>query len=49
VPLYNPQNFKANPTNVFDDIISVNVLAVPASVPQNIAGLPRDTAPKRPD
>ena len=33
VPLYNPQNFKANPTNVFDDIVSVNVLADPRERP----------------
>jgi FkbM family methyltransferase len=48
VPLYNPQNFKANPTNVFDDIVSVNVLAIPANAPQDVGGLPRVTPPKRP-
>lgn len=41
VPLYNPANAKANPTNVFEGIVSLNLLAIPASVPQDVAGLER--------
>jgi hypothetical protein len=46
VPLYNPNNFKGNPTNVFERIVSVNMLAIPASVPQNLEGFERVAVPK---
>jgi FkbM family methyltransferase len=46
VPLYNPANAKANPTNVFEGVVSLNVLAIPASVPQSVAGLERVIVPK---
>lgn len=47
VPLYNPNNFKGNPTNVFGGIVSVNMLAIPASVPQNLEGFERVAVPKK--
>src|SRR5215212_2332088 len=46
VPLYNPGNFKQNPTNVFEEIVSLSLLAIPASVPQEVAGLERVTMPE---
>lgn len=53
VPLYNPANFKGNPTNVFEDIVSLNALAVPAKMAPQILGLlrieiPGDPAPTEP-
>jgi FkbM family methyltransferase len=45
VPLYNPANFKANPTNVFEGILSLNALAVPAKMAPRILGLPRLAIP----
>lgn len=37
-PLFNPRNFLANPDNVFGDIVSWNMLCVPAEVPLTITG-----------
>ena len=48
VPLYNPANFKGNPTNVFEGVVSLNVLAVPVSVRQDIVGLERVDVRLRP-
>jgi len=45
VPLYSPTNAKGNPTNVFEGIVSLNVLAVPSTVPQTIDGLERVEVP----
>lgn len=47
VPLYNPGNFKQNPEDVFPGVISLNLLALPKSVPQNVEGLERVTLPRR--
>jgi FkbM family methyltransferase len=45
VPLYNPANFKANPQNVFEGIVSLNALAVPAKMAPQVLGLPRIDIP----
>jgi FkbM family methyltransferase len=34
VPLYNPDNFRENPLNVFGDIVSLNVLCIPTEAEQ---------------
>ena len=47
VPLYNPANLKGNPTNLFEGIVSLNLLAVPASVPQEIVGLEKVAIARR--
>jgi hypothetical protein len=38
-PLYNPDNFLRNPHNVFGDVVSLNLIGLHASMPQDIAGL----------
>lgn len=38
-PLFNPNNFAANPVNVFGQIVSLNMLCVPRAWQQNITGL----------
>jgi FkbM family methyltransferase len=48
VPLYNPTNARGNATNVFPGVVSLNVLAIPSTVPQEVAGLERVTVPARP-
>ncbi len=47
VPLYNPGNFKENPEDVFPGTISLNLLALPKSVQQNVDGLERVAVPRR--
>jgi FkbM family methyltransferase len=46
VALYNPDNFKHNPVNAFPNVSSLNMLAVPATVSQTIAGLQRIAIPR---
>ncbi len=38
-PLYSPHNFRQNATNVFGDKVSINMICIHKSVPQNIEGL----------
>jgi FkbM family methyltransferase len=38
-PLFNPDNFLKNPQNVFGDTISMNMVCIHKSIPQNIDGL----------
>ncbi len=47
VPLYNPANFKGDAEDVFPGTISLNLLALPKSVPQNVQGLERVAVPRR--
>jgi hypothetical protein len=37
-PLFNPQNFRRNGTNVFGNTVSINMLCVHQSVRQNLEG-----------
>jgi FkbM family methyltransferase len=37
-PLFNPQNFAGNPQNLFGNVVSVNMLCCPKSLPQQIQG-----------
>ena len=37
-PLFNPDNFLKNPNNVFGDTVSINMVCIHKSVPQNIEG-----------
>jgi FkbM family methyltransferase len=37
-PLFNPSNFRQNPTNVFGNTVSVNMLCIHKSTPHNLAG-----------
>jgi FkbM family methyltransferase len=37
--LFNPNNFLKNPQNVFGDTVSINMVCIHKSVPQNIEGL----------
>lgn len=43
--LYNPQNFARNPTNVFSNVISINLLCLPKERQQPISGYRRVTGP----
>jgi len=43
VPMYRPENFRANPVNVFENIASHNIFCVPAERAQVIKGLPELT------
>ena len=38
-PLFNPDNFFANPANLYPGIVSVNMLAIPRERTQNVTGL----------
>ncbi len=38
-PLYNPNNFRQNADNIFGDKVSINMICIHKSVPQNIEGL----------
>ena len=38
-PLYNSDNFMHNPTNVFENIISINLLCLPKDSPRGVHGL----------
>lgn len=38
-PLFNAGNVRANPTNVFGNILSINLLGIPAERPANIRGM----------
>jgi len=38
-PLFNPSNFTGNPVNVFGQVVSVNMLRLPKTVPQQVSGL----------
>ncbi len=40
-PLFNPDNFAKNSENVFDNIVSINMLCVPKETPMKITGLER--------
>jgi FkbM family methyltransferase len=44
-PLYNPQNFFGETENVYPNIVSVNMLCLPRSLPQSIQGLPEVVDP----
>jgi FkbM family methyltransferase len=44
-PLFNPQNHFGAAENIFGRIVSINMLALHASVPQNITGLREITSP----
>ena len=44
--LYNPDNFLRNPTNVFGNVISMNLLCFHSSTPHNIQGLPAVEPPQ---
>jgi hypothetical protein len=37
-PLFNPQNYFAAADNVFRGIVSINMLGIHASIPQNLTG-----------
>jgi hypothetical protein len=39
-PLFNPNNFFQNATNVFGNTVSANMLCVHKSIPQKLEGLP---------
>lgn len=39
-PLFNPNNFAGNATNVFGQIVSHNMLGLPRSAAQHVSGLP---------
>ena len=45
-PLFNPQNYFGSTENVFGRTVSVNMLGLHASVPQDIRGLPEITNPE---
>lgn len=38
-PLFSPHNFAGNPVNVFGRIVSLNMLCLPKTVPQQMSGL----------
>ena len=40
VPLFNPNNFLKNATNVFGNIVSVNMVCVPKKTPHTLDGFP---------
>lgn len=44
-PLFNPNNFRGNPENLFPNIVSTNVLGVHRDTNSNINGLPRVDIP----
>jgi hypothetical protein len=44
-PLYNPQNFVGETENVSPNIVSVNMLCLPRSLPQSIQGMPEVVDP----
>jgi FkbM family methyltransferase len=48
VPLFRPQNFFRNTTNVFGPIVSANMLCLHESIPAQIAGLPAVEVPASP-
>ncbi len=41
--LYNPDNFFSNPENVFGNIVSINMLAIPNTLSVNVSGFSRVT------
>lgn len=43
--LFNPNNFKGNPTNVFGNVASLNMLCVPKGMPRNLEGFKRIKVP----
>ena len=45
-PLFNPQNYFGVAENVFGRILSINMLAVHASIPQNLTGFRQITSPQ---
>ena len=45
-PLFNPDNFLKHPENVFDTIVSINMLCVPKHTAASINGLPRVDLPR---
>lgn len=47
VPLYSAKNYKGNPEDIFPGIVSLNLLALPKSIPQEVAGLERVAVPRR--
>lgn len=44
-PLFNPGNFFSEQENLYPDVVSMNMLCVPRSRPQNITALPEVTDP----
>lgn len=44
--LFNPANHFQNPTDVFHQVVSTNMLCVPANVQQNLAGFKEITDPQ---
>src|SRR5262249_40109323 len=44
-PLFNPGNFGGNPTNIFGQIVSMNMLCVPKSTAPPVMGLARVALP----
>jgi FkbM family methyltransferase len=45
-PLFNPQNYFGAAENIFGRIVSINMLAVHASIPQNLTGFRQITSPQ---
>jgi FkbM family methyltransferase len=45
-PLYNPANFLGNPTNVFGNVASFNMLCVPREMATQVSGMPEITSPQ---
>lgn len=45
-PLYNPDNYFKNPSNIFGNIVSVNMLCIPEEKPVEINGLRAVTGPE---
>jgi FkbM family methyltransferase len=44
-PLYNANNFRADADNIFGDKVSVNMIGIPAEVPQSLSNLREVTGP----
>jgi FkbM family methyltransferase len=45
--LYNPRNFDGNVTNIFGNIVSINLLCLPKEATTNVAGLRPVSGPKQ--
>ena len=45
-PLFNPRNYFGAPENIFNGIVSINMLGVHASIPQNLTGFRQITTPQ---
>ena len=45
-PLYHPENFTGNPTNVFDNIVSSNILCVDESMAGGLSGFEKVEIPR---